>query len=475
MTKKMPLRWRLILIAWSLAFGIAVVLIGVLHSRSQDQLLHQVEKTLEWKCDEVITVLQSTEAHGMLQEFLDLETDYRSSPHTYFYQIRNARGHLLARSQNLADVELPTPGAWNESPVHIRIAPDPFSPGGRRILLRSERLELARPDREPELLVIQVAASLVPFESAVQRTLSAAVVVAAFGLTAIFFLLWLVTTRSLRPVSAMTSQASQITARNLQERLPLAGTGDELDELAKVLNDMLDRIGRSLRRMEHFSSDLAHQFRTPLTRIRGELDLIQRSESSDTRKAQIETIIEEVGRMSHLCGRLLFLARIDQGAAGDPSLFDESVDLDEVVSEVLEQITPLAHDRGVELRGGATSEVQVRGSRSLLVEVLLNLLHNAIRATPEGGAVSVSIEADNGTAQLSVEDEGPGVPKGQREMIFQRFYRIPPASLGPMDDGAGLGLAIVRGIAQAHGGRVELVAAPGGGSIFRVVLPAYPT
>ena len=92
MTKKMPLRWRLILIAWSLAFGIAVVLIGVLHSRNRDQLLHQVEKTLEWKCDEVITVLQSTEAHGMLQEFLDLETNYRSSPHTYFYQIRNARG-----------------------------------------------------------------------------------------------------------------------------------------------------------------------------------------------------------------------------------------------------------------------------------------------------------------------------------------------------------------------------------------------
>jgi two-component system OmpR family sensor kinase len=448
-----------------------VAITSVLHSRSQDQLLHQVEKTLEWKCDEVITVLQSTEARGMLQEFLDLETNYRSSPHTYFYQIRNAHGHLFARSQNLADVELPTPAEWNESPVHVRIAPDPFSPKGRRILLRSERVELARADREPELFVIEVAASLVPFESAVQRTLSAAVVVAAFGLTAIFFLLWLVTTRSLRPVSAMTSQASQITAKNLQERLPLAGTGDELDELANVLNDMLDRIGKSLHRMEQFSSDLAHQFRTPLTRIRGELDLIQRSESSDTRKAQIETLIEEVERMSHLCGRLLFLARIDQ-AAGDPSLFDDSVDLNEIVTDVLEQITPLAHDRGVELRATATSEMRVRGSRSLLVEVLLNLLHNAIRATPEGGAVTVSIEADNGTLQLCVQDEGAGVPKDQQEMIFQRFYRIPAASSGPMDDGSGLGLAIVRGIARAHGGRVELMDAPGGGSIFRVVLPA---
>jgi signal transduction histidine kinase len=271
----------------------------------------------------------------------------------------------------------------------------------------------------------------------------------------------------------MTSRASHITAKNLEERLPLAGTGDELDELANVLNDMLDRIGGSLHRMEQFSSDLAHQFRTPLTRIRGELDLIQRSEGSDTLKAQIETIIEEVEVLSRLCGRLLFLARIDQ-EAGDPRLFDESVDLNEVVSEVLEQITPLAHEHGVELRRGVTSEVQVRGSRSLLVEVLLNLLHNALHATPEGGAVSVSIETDNGTVQLSVEDEGPGVPKAQREMIFQRFYRIPQASTGPMDDGSGLGLAIVRGIAHAHGGRVELVDAPGGGSIFRVILPAHP-
>ncbi len=473
MTKRIPLRWKLILVAWSLAFGIAVVLIGVVLLRSQDQLLHQVEKTLEWKCDEVITVLQSPEAHGVLQEFLDLETDYRSSPNTYYYQIWNADGRVFAQSQNLADVELPTPGAWNEGPVHVRVTPDPFSPEGRRILLRSERLELAMPDREPGLLVIQVAASLVPFESAVQQIFRAAVGVATLGLTAIFFLLWFVTTRSLRPVSAMTSQASHITAKNLEERLPLAGTDDELDELANVLNDMLDRIGRSLRRTEQFSSDLAHQFRTPLTRIRGELDLIQRSERSDTLKAQIETLIEEVERMSHLCGRLLFLARVDQ-PTGDPSLVDESVDLDEVTSEVLEQITPLAHDHGVELRRGATSDVQVRGSRSLLVEVLLNLLHNAIRATPDGGAVSVSIEADNGTVQLSVEDEGPGIPMEHRELIFQRFYRIPQVPNGPTDDGTGLGLAIVKGIAEAHGGRVELVDAPGGGSIFRVILPAHP-
>ncbi len=470
--RKIPIRWKLILLGWSLAFGIALVLSGVLYFRSHDQLLHQVEKTLEWKCDEVISVLQSPGAEGMLQRFLDVETSYRSSPHTYFYQIWSERRGLLAQSRNLAGAELSTPESWDGDPVVIEIEPDPSSPESRRILLRSERLEIAARDRQPEVFVIQTAASLVPFEAAVQRVFRAATAVVVLGLGAIFFLLWFVTTRSLRPVAAMTSRASRITAESLEERLPLTGTGDELDQLAIVLNDMLDRIGTSLHQMERFSSEVAHELRTPLTRIRGEIDLLQRSEKSDTRKAQIETIIEEIERLSRLCGRLLFLARIDH-QAGDSSLLGESVDLNEVASDVLEQLTPLAHDQGVELRGDANCATLVRGSRALLVEVLLNLIHNAIRATPEGGVVSVSIEADGADVCLSVEDEGPGIPEEQRELIFQRFYRIPVASNGSTEDGSGLGLAIVRGIAQAHGGRVELGDAPGGGSVFRVLLPAH--
>ena len=475
MKKRLSLRWRLILLSGSLALGTALILTVHLHLRTQRQLLQQIEKSLEWKCDEVITVLESGAPRPTLEEFLLIETNYRFSPFTYYYQIVDLEGRILVRSKNLGDVELPIPEVEElASPIHIRTEPHPISPGGERIRLRSERVEITMPGGEPATLVIQTAVTLGSFEATVRRTLRDALLVAACALAAVFFLLWFVTTRSLRPVSEMTRKASQITATNLRERLPLGGKGDELDELAGVLNDMLDRLGGSLRQMEQFSSDAAHQLRTPLTRMRGELDLIMRwSDGSDPPRSQLERIQEELERLSRLCGRLLFLARLDQQAR-DTSLFDERVDLDEVVSELLEQIAPLAQDSGVTLEGGATSTVWVRGSRPLLVEALLNLLDNAIRSTPEGGRVAVSIQPNGEVVRLSVEDSGPGIPPEERERIFQRFYRIPQNSADLTSEGSGLGLAIVRGIAQAHGGRVEFAEAQRGGSVFHLVLPAQP-
>jgi heavy metal sensor kinase len=474
---KISLRWKLILFSACLALGTELVFTALLHFRTKRLLRQGIEKVLETKCDEVITVLKSADLNPTLQDFLLVETNYRFSPYAYFYQIRHAQGRTLARSRNLGDAELPIPEAWRRgdfgSPVHFQTLAQPLSPEGQRILLRSERLELAMAGREPALFVIQTAASLGAYESTVRESLRGDVLVSACSLAAVFFLLWFVTTRSLRPVSAMTRKASQITAANLRERLPRARTADELDELARVLNDMLDRLGASIRQMVQFSSDAAHQLRTPLTRIRGELDLILRSGVSDPPRSQLERIQEELERLSRVCGRLLLLARLDQ-QVGNGSLFDERLDLEEVVSELLEQMAPVAQDRGVQLRRGATSTVRVRGSRPLIVEALLNLLDNAIRATPVGGFVAVSLDANGDGVRLSVEDSGPGVPPEERQRIFQRFYRIPRTSAGAADDGSGLGLAIVQGIAQAHGGHVEIVEAPRGGSVFRVVFPPLP-
>lgn len=475
MKRRISLRWRLILLSGSVAFGSELVLSALLHLRVQRQLRQQLETRLESRCDEVISLLESAPAHPTLENFFVTQTEF--APHTYFYQICDAQWRILARSQNLGDVELPIPGDWKGGDlgglVLFQTAPHPISPGGGRIRLRTERVQVRMAGGGPATLMIQTAISLGQLESAARQTLHDAVLGAGGSLAAVFFLLWFVTTRSLRPVSAMTRKASQITATNLRERLPLTGRGDELDELARVLNDMLDRLGGSLRQMEQFSSGAAHQLRTRLTRIRGELDLILRSDVADPPRSQLERIQEEVERLSWLCGRLLLLARLDQ-QTGDATLFDERVDLEEVVNELLEQMAPLAQDRGIGLRRGAMSTVRVRGSRSLIVEALLNLLDNAIRLTPEGGSVAVSLEANGDVVRLSVEDSGPGVPPEERERIFEPFYRTPRTLAEATDDGSGLGLAIVRGIAQAHGGRVDVVQAPTGGSVFRLVLPAHP-
>jgi signal transduction histidine kinase len=473
----MPLRWRLILFAWFLAFAIALFLSVLLHLRSERRLLGQIDKTLETKCDEVITVLEAEEPLLTLVEFLAIETDYRYSPYTYYYQIRDAEGRHLAGSTNLGTTPLPLPrfsaGTDAGISIDLRTAADPLS-GAQRIRLRSERIPVAIAGGERSPVVIQTAVSLGPFESAVRADLLDTLTVTGASLAAVFFLLWFVTGRALKPVSAMASKAPEITATSLRERLPVTGRGDELDRLADVLNDMLDRLGSSLRQMEQFASGAAHQLRTPITRIRGELELLLRGElpEPDRLRDQLERIQEELERLSRVCGRLLLLARLDQQAA-EAGLLDERTDLGEVVADLLEYMNPVARERNVTLRGGPTAAAIVRGSKPLLVEAVLNLLDNAIRYTPEGGSVSVSTEVHGDTVRLSVEDTGPGVPPSERESIFQPFYRLPRDAGSGVEPGNGLGLAIVMAIARAHRGSVELEGTPGGGSLFRLTLPAH--
>lgn len=469
----LSLRWRLVLFSWSLALATAIVFTVLFQIRTQRQVLQQLEKTLRTRVDEVVLVLESGASYPTLDEFLVIET---KNAETYFYDIRDVQGRVLARSKNLRGLGLPLPDDWRAgddvAASSIRTVPHPISPAADRIRLLSERVRLSAAGRGPSTVVIQTGVSLAPFEATIRQTLRDALVIAIGALAGVFFLLWFVTNRALEPVAAMTRKASQITATNLRERLPRAGRGDELDELARVVNEMLDRLGGSLRQMEQFSSDAAHQLRTPLTRIRGELDLVLRNAQSGGLRSELERVREELVGMSRLCARLLLLARLDR-QAGITDLFEERVDVWEVVSDVLEQVSPLAQDRGVVLQRQATSPARVRGSRPLLVEALLNLLDNAIRCTPQGGLVAVSTRA-NGEVQLCVEDTGPGIPPEERERVFQRFYRLPRSAAGASDGGTGLGLAIVMGIAQAHGGRVELGDAPAGGALFRLVLPRDP-
>jgi two-component system, OmpR family, sensor kinase len=476
-TRGISLRWRLILYAWFLALATALGLGVAVYLAAERKLLQELGTILETKCDEVVTVLEAEEQWLALDEFLLIETEYRSSVHTYYYQIRDRTGATLARSRNLGAAELPLPrtaaASGADGSPEIRTEADPLSPGAGTMLLRSERIRIALPRQEPAPFLIQVAISLGPFDAAMRQDMLETLGVAGASLAAVFLLLWFVTGRALQPVSAMSSKASEITAMSLRERLPVTGKGDELDRLASVLNDMLDRLGASLRQMEQFASGAAHQLRTPITRIRGELELLLREELPDRTRGQLERVQEELERLTRTCGRLLLLARLDQQAA-EASLLEERTDLAEVVANLLDYMGPVAQERNIALRKGRTTAAKVRGSRHLLSEAILNLLDNALRYTPEGGTVTVSTEVVGDTVRLSVEDNGPGVPPEERERIFAPFYRIPRAAGGENHSGSGLGLAIVTAIARAHRGSVELAEAPAGGCVFCMVLPAFP-
>ena len=473
--KLASLRWRFILVSGSCALIGAVAAGTMFERRATERSLAEIAQTLEEECDEVIALLEDPDLEPSVEAFLRIEGSHRFTPRRYFYQIRGTDGRMRAQTGGAQTVTLPLPTWWNytKNGGAVRLETVQRAGSDEPFLVRSERVEVNVRGRGQETLIVQIGVSLGAWRAQLREAYVTDAIVTAAILAAMFLLIWFVTAMSLRPVAAITRKAAQISARNLDDRIPVAGGAEELDDLARVLNAMLDRLRDSMRQTAEFSADVAHQLRTPLTRVRGKLDLLLRGEVPASLRGEIERLGEEVVRLSRLCSHLLLLGRLEL-PGGETHLLSERIDLKEVAEELVEQCSPIAHERGLALKIGAPVPAHVRGNRVLLVEALLNLIDNAIRWTPSGGTIRVSVDANGQETALSVADSGPGIPELERERIFQPFYRIGGTAVAHASAGSGLGLAIVRAIARLHGGRAELLPFAGTGSEFRVVFPAFP-
>ena len=279
---------------------------------------------------------------------------------------------------------------------------------------------------------------------------------------------WLLARRALRPVDQMTQAVQRISSEQLQERLPETGTGDELDRLAGTLNDMLTRLENSFRQIRQFSADASHELQTPLTILKGEIEVALRSaRSPEEYQHVLRSSLEEIDRIGRLVGGLLLLARADAGVL---RLDLQPVDLTELMFETAARLQRLAAEKSVVLHCDLTAPVFISADREHLQRVLLNLVDNAIKYTPAGGSVTLSLQADDSQIRLSVADTGIGLSTAEQEKIFTRFFRSAEAK--SQGGGAGLGLCIAQSIAEAHGGTIEVASTPGQGSTFTLVLPA---
>ena len=278
---------------------------------------------------------------------------------------------------------------------------------------------------------------------------------------------WLAT-RGLRPLERMAGQARHITESNLDTRLEIAGAAEEVATLVASFNELLSRLDRSFDTMRRFVADASHELRTPVAVIRGEADVaLSQERSAAEYKESLGIILDESRRVSRLIDDLLNLARAD---AGHVMLQTHSFYLNELVAECCAGVQGLAKARGVQLDCAASGDLQFTGDEDLLRRLTVNLLENAIRYTPAGGRVSASVEREGGGARLVVADTGVGIAEGDASRVFERFYRAGEAR-SRKDGGFGLGLAIVRWIAESHRGRVECASEVGRGSRFTVTLP----
>jgi len=281
--------------------------------------------------------------------------------------------------------------------------------------------------------------------------------------------------RTLKPVTDMTHAAQTISASNLSQRLPMRGRRDELDELAETFNAMIARLQQSFDKMNEFAANVSHELRTPLQAMQGEteLALLARAPLGECRRV-LESNLEEIDRLNRMIRNLLVLAQADAGEMR-PKL--EAMDLNELVRDLVEQMRVVAQARGVELRAATSAPVPLRADSLRLRQMVLNLIDNAVKYTPGGGRIEVRVERAPGAAgpeaRLLVRDSGVGIAAEDLPRIFDRFYRADKSRTRSEAgaEGCGLGLPIVKWVAETHGGSVEVSSLPGQGSSFTVHLP----
>src|SRR5215472_2826795 len=278
--------------------------------------------------------------------------------------------------------------------------------------------------------------------------------------------------KSLAPVVAMSSQAGRIGAANLHERLAVENDRDELGHLARSFNGLLDRLAESFDRQRRFMADASHELRTPVAILRGESEvaLSQHERSAEEYRESLGVLHHEAERLTRIVEDLFTLTRAD---AGQYPLQARDLYLDELIMECVHSARTLAQAKKISLTFDHSLESPIRADESLLRRMLLNLLDNAIKYTPDFGRITVACRHSDQEYAVSIADTGMGIPAELRPRIFERFFRADKARSRSESDGggAGLGLAISRWIAEAHQGRLELTRSDSTGSTFTAYLP----
>ena len=273
--------------------------------------------------------------------------------------------------------------------------------------------------------------------------------------------------RALRPIEEITARAEGISAASLDARLPVPVPKDELRRLTEVLNSMMGRLEGSFAQVARFTSDASHELRTPLAVLRAELETaLQPGTTDDARVVRIHAILDEVRRLSSLVDSLLFLSRSD---AGKLELDLQPVNLSRLAAAAVDDARLLGETRGISIEADVLPDATVLADPGRLLQVLLNLVDNAVKFNRDGGRIHIALTTTTGGLQLAIGNTGPGLSAEHRTRIFERFFRGDPARSREVT-GFGLGLSLSREIMLAHGGRIELARSEEDWTEFRVTL-----
>lgn len=460
--RALPLRVRLTV--WYVGVLAAMLLIFVAGTSFvlYFQLLHQLT-TFAVQDIETVEGLLSFQQDGLLS----LNESYHNHPESRYVlerllEVVTPDGKLLYRNErlghnSLGGVPFPGEGVNGYSERSSRLQ------NGARVILVSRRHNL-----QGHTIIIRLAYDKAAIWNRISEFLTAAVTALPVLLGLAAFFGYQLARRALSPLRAMAQRAQHITAARLDHRLPIDNSHDELGHLASAFNIVLDRLQQSFDQLRRFTADASHELRTPLAAIRsvGEVGL-QNSRSADAYRDTIGSMLEEVGRLTDLVEALLTISGAEAGQVQINYSFFSPLEL---TKEVVSLVSVLAEERRQEMLISGDESLRVRGDRLLLRQALINVLQNAVRHSPQGGKITVSVGVmPCGRAKITISDNGPGIPVEHRAKIFDRFYRVDSARTR-VAGGVGLGLSIAKWAMQAQGGQIQ-VEDSDEGATFSIELP----
>ena len=419
--------------------------------------------------DESLRSTAETVASAYVEEFEETQSLEKAGqivlaelvfPHRYV-QVTDIIGRPMASTRNVSDIALAIP-----SPALIQARQQGLS----LVTVNGLRVAIVPLSSDRELGFATVAEPLGVIDEGLRRLrrdFYAAVPFILFLASAGGYFL---ARKSLSPIASMNLQTQHITADRLSSRLDVDNPRDELGRLATTINDLLTRLETSFKEQQRFIADASHELRTPLAVLRGETEVaLNKPRTVPEYQESLSLIKDEAERLSRIVEDLFMLAR--QPIDAPMALQKEPLSLNETVRDCARAAKVLAIRKGVQLNTDSDSaSIILNGDNELLRRMILNLLDNAVKYTPEGGEISVVLARRNGNARISVRDTGIGISQADQAHVFDRFFRVDKAR-SRVPGGAGLGLSIVASIVESHGGKIDLKSTPGQGSLFTVELP----
>jgi len=368
---------------------------------------------------------------------------------------------IIARTDNLPDLEIPIEQDLIEKTIRIK------STSNRYYIFTSDDVKILNfyfYDFLDNHFLVQIAEPLTSLHKSLKRIRITLLIFSPIFLILLSLVGFILTKKAFAPVKNIVSEVKMITARDLSRRIQ-TGSRDEIGELVTTFNDLISRLENSFEQISQFSHDVSHELKTPLTILKGEIEVIlrQKREPEEYRKS-IKNLGEEIEKLQNIIDNLLLISKLESKAQ---KIHFEEIDLNDVILEVFDDLLEMTKKKNQSLEMKNISSTIIKGEKELLERLFSNILENAIKYTPEKGKIIIEMKRERDEVEVAISDNGIGIKKENRRKIFDRFYRIEEARTTESRS-SGLGLAISQKIAKIHQAEIKVKSEYGKGSCFTV-------